>query len=141
MMHTFANKIITFLLCSVSVEKAFLDAEGDFDVCINCAAETRYGQSEEVSNAKFFIHIFFTCCKTLLLSSHGSLGGTINAIRVESLVTCVYVRCKNFCVNYKVPMMLCRYNDLERRLQRLSLALVLHAFRDNGDTIGTICIL
>lgn len=89
MMHTFANKIITFLLCSVSVEKAFLDAEGDFDVCINCAAETRYGQSEEVNNAKFFIYIFFNCCKKLLLSCHGSLGDTVNAIRVESLDTCV----------------------------------------------------
>lgn len=54
----------------MSVEKAFLDAEGDFDVCINCAAETRYGQSEEVSNAKFVIHIFLTCCKKLL-SCHG----------------------------------------------------------------------
>ena len=42
----------------MSVEKAFLDADGDFDVCINCAAETRYGQSEEVNNAKFFIHIY-----------------------------------------------------------------------------------
>jgi len=37
----------------VSVERAFLDADGDFDVCINCAAETRYGQSEEVNNARF----------------------------------------------------------------------------------------
>ncbi|XP_020601655.1 sterol-4-alpha-carboxylate 3-dehydrogenase, decarboxylating-like [Orbicella faveolata] len=36
------------LINPVSVEKAFLDADGDFDVCINCAAETRYGQSEEV---------------------------------------------------------------------------------------------
>ena len=34
------------------MEKAFLDADGDFDVCINCAAETRYGQSEQVKNAK-----------------------------------------------------------------------------------------
>ena len=33
------------------MEKAFLDSDGDFDVCINCAAETRYGQSEEVNNA------------------------------------------------------------------------------------------
>lgn len=30
------------------MEKAFLDSEGDFDICINCAAETRYGQSEQV---------------------------------------------------------------------------------------------
>ena len=37
----------------MSVERAFLDADGDFDVCINCAAETRYGQSEEVNNARF----------------------------------------------------------------------------------------
>jgi len=43
---------MTFSLCPASVEKAFLDADGDFDVCINCAAETRYGQSEEVTNAK-----------------------------------------------------------------------------------------
>ena len=47
--------------CIVSVEKAFLDSEGDFDICINCAAETRYGQSEQVvnrtispTNIKFF---------------------------------------------------------------------------------------
>lgn len=30
------------------MEKAFLDAEGDFDICLNCAAETRYGQSDQV---------------------------------------------------------------------------------------------
>lgn len=36
---------------SGSVEKAFLDPEGDFDICINCAAETRYGQSEQVSSS------------------------------------------------------------------------------------------
>lgn len=51
----------------MSVEKAFLDADGDFDVCINCAAETRYGQSEEVNIAKCFIQIYFTCCKKLLV--------------------------------------------------------------------------
>lgn len=45
------------------MEKAFLDADGDFDICINCAAETRYGQSEEVNNAVDFIHIYFTCCR------------------------------------------------------------------------------
>ena len=67
----------------MSVEKAFLDAERDFDVCINCAAETRYGQSEEVNHAEFFMHIYFACCGTdclitsLLLSCHGNLGGTI----------------------------------------------------------------
>lgn len=31
-----------------SVEKAFLDPEGDYDYCVNCAAETKYGQSDEV---------------------------------------------------------------------------------------------
>lgn len=36
------------LINPVSVEKAFLDSDGGFDVCINCAAETRYGQSEKV---------------------------------------------------------------------------------------------
>ena len=33
-----------------SVEKAFLDTEGEFDICINCAAQTKYGQSEQVTN-------------------------------------------------------------------------------------------
>ena len=54
----------------MSVEKAFLDADGDFDVCINCAAETRYGQSEEVNNAKFFIHIYFMLLVVLTVSLH-----------------------------------------------------------------------
>lgn len=40
------------------MEKAFLDAEGDFDVCINCAAETRYGQSEQVNICQGFIFTF-----------------------------------------------------------------------------------
>lgn len=36
------------LIHPASVESAFRDSGGDFDICINCAAETRYGQSEEV---------------------------------------------------------------------------------------------
>lgn len=40
------------------MEKAFLDSEGDFDICINCAAETRYGQSEQVVKLDLGFHGF-----------------------------------------------------------------------------------
>lgn len=40
---------------SASVESAFRDSGGDFDICINCAAETRYGQSEEVTNTQIIL--------------------------------------------------------------------------------------
>ncbi|EDO44998.1 predicted protein [Nematostella vectensis] len=37
------------LVHATSVEKVFLDAK-EFDFCINCAAETKYGKSDEVYN-------------------------------------------------------------------------------------------
>lgn len=50
--ESFAHKCVEFksanLVNLASVEKAFLDPEGDYDYCINCAAETKYGQSDEV---------------------------------------------------------------------------------------------
>lgn len=48
-----------------SVEEAFLDAEGDFDLCINCAAETRYGQSEKVYEEGIF-KLSMNCAKQAL---------------------------------------------------------------------------
>lgn len=51
-----------------SVEKAFLDAEGDFDICINCAAETRYGQSEQVYKDGIF-KLSMNCAKQALESN------------------------------------------------------------------------
>ena len=40
---------------SASAEKAFEDADGPFDFCINLAAETKYGQNEEVKVSFEFI--------------------------------------------------------------------------------------
>ena len=43
-----------------SVEKAFQDPDGNYDYCINCAAETKFGQTEQV-DTKFwvkFLNIF-----------------------------------------------------------------------------------
>lgn len=61
--HQMYSIILLFLFltslpdfCIVSVEKAFLDSEGDFDICINCAAETRYGQSEQVVKSDLGFH-------------------------------------------------------------------------------------
>jgi len=65
----------------VSVEKAFLDADGDFDVCINCAAETRYGQSEEVNNARFSYAFILLVVKLLQCSI------------TDCLVTCLLLSC------------------------------------------------
>ena len=46
---------IYFNFYSAGVESAFRDSGGDFDICINCAAETRYGQSEEVTNTQIIL--------------------------------------------------------------------------------------
>lgn len=53
------------LIHPVSIESAFRDAEGDFDICINCAAETRYGQSEEVYKDGVF-KLSMNCAKQAL---------------------------------------------------------------------------
>lgn len=56
------------LISPVSVEKAFLDSEGDFDICINCAAETRYGQSEQVYKDGI-LKLSLNCAKQALKSN------------------------------------------------------------------------
>lgn len=53
------------LINAGSVEKAFLDAEGDFDICLNCAAETRYGQSDQVYEDGIF-KLSLNCAKQAL---------------------------------------------------------------------------
>lgn len=51
-----------------SVEKAFLDTEGEFDICINCAAQTKYGQSEQVYEDGVF-KLSMNCAKQALKSN------------------------------------------------------------------------
>ena len=47
--------MILFLCLTGHVDRAFESEEGSYDYVINCAAETRYGQTDEV---RFYIHFF-----------------------------------------------------------------------------------
>lgn len=99
MMHTFANKIITFFNYFVQwvwrkhfwMLKEILMFVSTVQLRLDMVSLRRWVMPS--LSYTFFWLVVKSCCYPVM-------GGTINAIRVESLVTCLYVKCKNFCVNY-----------------------------------------
>ena len=69
-----------------------MDSEGDFDICINCAAETRYGQSEQVVKLDLVLlghnrTISPTNIKRLLNIGPGAGGGRKKEVKKATFPT------------------------------------------------------
>ena len=92
-----------------------MDSEGDFDICINCAAETRYGQSEQVVKLDlvFLGHnrtISPTSIKLLLNIGPGVGGGRKKEVKKATFTTLltmiVGLTCSIFAM-CTIPIMYC----------------------------------
>ena len=95
-----------------------MDSEGDFDICINCAAETRYGQSEQVVKLDVVLlghnrTISPTNIKLLLNIGPGAGEGRKKEVKratFPTLVTMIVgLTCSIFAMHYIYHVLLYKY--------------------------------